>query len=80
MFSTFTSLNLAPLKNLQICSELEWQNQRGAKAESSSYFEQQKLPRLYTPGAAAYGSARNLSKAWNRPVSKVRHFPQSKTP
>ena len=43
-----------------------------------SKYERQKLQRLYTQGAAAYGSARNLSKASRLPVSKVRQFFHSK--
>ena len=38
----------------------------------------QKLQRLYTQGAAAYGSVRNLAKASRLPVSKVRQFLHSK--
>ena len=33
---------------------------------------------MYTQGAAAYGSVRNLAKASRLPVSKVRHFLYSK--
>ena len=40
--------------------------------------ERQKLQRLYTQGAAAYGSLRNLVKASRLPVSKVRQFSHSK--
>ena len=40
--------------------------------------ERQKLQRLYTQGGAAYGSVRNLVKASNLSVSKVRHFLTSK--
>ena len=43
-----------------------------------SKYERQKLPRLYTQGAAAYGSVRNLAKASRLPVSKVRQFLHSK--
>ena len=43
-----------------------------------SKYERQKLQRLYTQGAAAYGSVRNLSKASRLPVSKVRQFLHSK--
>ena len=38
----------------------------------------QKLQRLYTQGGAAYGSVRNLMKAGNLSVSKVRQFLHSK--
>ena len=49
------------------------------QAGSLSKYERQKLQRLYTQGAAAYGSARNLAKASRFPVSKVRQFSYSKT-
>ena len=45
---------------------------------SLSKYERQKLQRLYTQGAAAYGSVRNLSKVSRLPVSKVRQFLHSK--
>ena len=45
---------------------------------SLSKYERQKLQRLYTQGAAAYGSVRNLAKASRLPVSKVRQFLLSK--
>ena len=48
------------------------------EAESLSKSERQKLQRLYTQGGAAYGSLRNLVKASNRPVAKVRQFLHSK--
>ena len=48
------------------------------EAGSRSIFELQKLQRLYTQGAAAYGSVRNLVKASNLSVSKVRPFLHSK--
>ena len=44
------------------------------EAVSLSKSERQKLQRLYTQSAAAYGSVRNLSKASNLPISKVRRF------
>ena len=44
------------------------------EAGSLSKYELQMLQRLYTQGAAAYGSVRNLSKASRLPVSKVRQF------
>ena len=50
------------------------------EAGSLSKYERQKLQRLYTQGAAAYGSARNLAKASRLPVSKVRQFLHSKDP
>ena len=45
---------------------------------SLSKYERQKLQRLYTQGAAAYVSVRNLAKASRLPVSKVRHFLHTK--
>ena len=48
------------------------------EAGSLSKYERQKLQRLYTQGAAAYGSVRNLAKASRLPVSKVRQFLPSK--
>ena len=48
------------------------------EAGSLSKYERQKLQRLYTQGAAAYGSVRNLAKASRLPVSKVRQFCYSK--
>ena len=48
------------------------------EAGSLSKYERQKLQRLYTKGAAAYGSVRNLAKASRLPVSKVRQFLHSK--
>ena len=48
------------------------------EAGSHSKYERQKLQRLYTQGAAAYGSVHNLAKASKLPVSKVRQFLHSK--
>ena len=48
------------------------------EAGSLSKCERQKLQRLYTQGAAAYGSVRSLVKASRIPVSKVRQFLHSK--
>ena len=48
------------------------------EAGSLSQYERQKLQRLYTQGAAAYGSVRNLAKGSRLPVSKVRQFLYSK--
>ena len=48
------------------------------EAESLSKYELQKLQRLYTQSAAAYGSVRNLEKASRLPVSKFRQFLHSK--
>ena len=48
------------------------------EAGSLSKYESQKLQRLYTQGAAAYGSVLNLAKASRLQVSKVRQFLHSK--
>ena len=51
------------------------------KIEEAGYlskYERQKLQRLYTQGAAAYGSVRNLAKASRLPVSKLRQLLHSK--
>ena len=48
------------------------------EAGSLSKFERQKLQRLYTQGGGTYGSVRNLVKASNLSVSKVRQFLHSK--
>ena len=53
-------------------------NLKTEEAGSLSNYERQKLQRLYTQGAAAYGSVRNLAKASGLPVSKVRQFLHSK--
>ena len=48
------------------------------EAASLSKYERQKLKRLYTQGAAGYGSVHNLANASRLPVSKVRQFLHSK--
>ena len=53
-------------------------NQNAKAKERGSWVfpknERQELPRLYTQGSAAYVSVRNLKKASNLPVSKLRQF------
>ena len=49
------------------------------EAGSLSKYERQKLQRLYTQGAAANVSVRNLAKASRLQVSKVKQFLHSKT-
>ena len=49
-----------------------------AEAGSLSKYERQKLQRLYTQSAAAYGSVSNLAKASRLPVSNIRQFLFSK--
>ena len=53
-------------------------NLQREEAGSLSKSKLQKLQRLYTQGGAAYGSVRNLVKASNLSVSKVRQFLHSK--
>ena len=48
------------------------------RAGSLSKYERQKLQRLYTQSGAAYGTVRNLVKASNLPVSKVRQVLHTK--
>ena len=48
------------------------------EAGSLSKYERQKLQRLYTQGATAYGSVRNLAKTSRLPVSKFRQSLHSK--
>ena len=48
------------------------------EAGSLANYERLKLQRFCTQGSAAYGSVRNLVKASNLPVSKVRQFLHSK--
>ena len=48
------------------------------EAGSLSKCERQRLQRLHTQGGATYGSVRNLVKASNLSVSKVRQFLHSK--
>ena len=45
---------------------------------SLSKYERRKLQRLYTQGAAVYGSVCNLAKASRLPLSKLRQFLHSK--
>ena len=52
--------------------------QKRGDAGSLSKNERQKLPKLDTQGGAPYGSVRNLVKASNLSVSKVRHILHSK--
>ena len=57
-------------------------NQNAKSEERRSWVllisERQKLQRFYTQGGAVYGSVRNLVKASNLSVSKVRQFLHSK--
>ena len=51
---------------------------RREEGRSLPKYERQKLQRLNPQSGAAYGAVRNLVKASNLPVSKVRHFLHSK--
>ena len=73
---TFTLLYLTPLVYLRLWF---WFTKPKRKETGSlSKSERQKLQRLYTQGAAAYGPVRNLVKASNLSVSKVKQFLHSK--
>ena len=48
------------------------------EAGSLSKYESQKLQRLYTQNAAAYGSVSKMAKSSGSAVSKVRQFLHSK--
>ena len=48
------------------------------EAGTLSKYERQKLQRLYTQVAAAYGSVHNMAKASRLPFSNVRQFLHSK--
>ena len=52
--------------------------QKIEEAWSLSKYERQKLQRLYTQCAAAYGSVGNLAEASSLPEQKVRKFLHSK--
>ena len=72
----FTLLDAAVISPTLILNQNAKAKERGSWALSKS--ERQKLQRLYTHGGAAYGSVRNLVKASNLSVSKVRQFLLSK--
>ena len=77
-FQTFTLLYLTPLVYLRLWFWIRMPKLKRGEAGSLSKSESQKLQRLYTQGGAAYGSVRNLVKASNLSVSKVRQFLHSK--
>ena len=64
----------ALLNAARISPSLVFNQNAKAKDRSISKCERQKLQRLYTQGADAYGSVRNLAKASRLAVSKVRQF------
>ncbi len=72
----FALLDAAGISPSLVCN----QNAKAKKEEAGSLpeYERQKLQRLYTQGAAAYVSVRNLAKASMLPVSKFRQFLHSK--
>ena len=77
-FQTFILLYLTPLVCLRLWFWIRMPEPKREEAGSLSKSEHQKLQRLYTQSAAAYGSVRNLVKASNLSVSKVRQFLHSK--
>ena len=77
-FQTFTLLYLTPLVYLPRWFWIRMPKLKREEAWSLSKPERQKLQRLYTQGGAAYGSVRNLVKASNLSVSKLRRFLHSK--
>ena len=74
----FTLLYLTPLVNIRLWLWIRMPKLKREEAGSLSKSECQKLQRLYTQNGAAYGSVRNLVKAINLSVSKVRQFLHSK--
>ena len=72
----FTLLDAAGISPTLILNQNATAKEREAGSLSKS--ERQKLHRLYTQGGAAYGSVRNLVKASNLSVSKVRQLLHSK--
>ena len=77
-FPTFTLLYLTSLVYLRLWFWIRMPKLNREEAGSLSKSEHQKLQKLYTQGGAAYGSVRNLVKASNLWVSKVRQFLHSK--
>ena len=78
-FPTFTLLYLTPLVYLRLWFWIRRQNLKREEAGSISKSERQKLQRLYTQGAAVFGSVRSLVKASKLSVSKVIQFLHSKS-
>ena len=72
----FTLLDAAGISPTLILNQNATAKERGSWSLSKS--ERHKLQRLYTQGDASYVSVRNLVKATNLPVSKVRQFLHSK--
>ena len=77
-FQTFTLLYSTLLEYHPLWFLTRMQKLKIEEPGSLSKYECQKLQRLYTQGAAAYGSVRNLAKASRVPVSKVKQFLHSK--
>ena len=78
-FQTFTLLYLTPLVYLRLWFWFRMPKLKREEAGSLPKTERQKLQRLHTQRGAAYGSVRNLVKASNQSVSKVRQFLPSKS-
>ena len=77
--TTFLLPFLTLMEYLQLWFSIRLPKQKRKEAGSLSKFERQKWLRLYTVGAAAYGTVRNSSKAGNMPVARVRQILHSKT-
>ena len=77
-FQTFTLLSSTLLEYPPLQFLTRMLKLKIEEAGSLSKYERQKLQRLDTQSAAAYGSIRNLAKASRLPVSKVRQFLHSK--
>ena len=71
-------LYLTPLVYLRLWFWIRMPKLKREEAGSLSISERQKLKRLYAQGCVAYGCVRNLVKASNLSVSKVRQFLHSK--
>ena len=72
----FTLLNAAGMSPCLVFNQNAKAKDRGSWVTFKVW--SQKLQRVYTQGAAAYGSVRTLTKASRLPVSKVRQFLHSK--
>ena len=72
----FTLLDAAGISPTLILNQNAKSKERGSWSLSKS--GRQKLQKLYTQGGVAYGSERNLVKASNLSVSKMRQFLHSK--
>ena len=77
-FETFTLLYSTLLEYHHLWFLTRMPKLKIEEAGFRSMYERQKLQRLYTQGAVAYVSVRNLAKASRLPVLNVRQFVHSK--